>query len=122
MPNQQPDLRHNFAVLAMGRARGWFQPRRYLYRCIRCKWSFVVVAGWQCVITPLPDDDKTPLFSNEVVRRLESFAKGPCPAICSGHSPTVAGHGLPTAEKRADFIAANIASPNDLRPRLVKPK
>ena len=35
-------LRHNFAIWVMGRRPGWFKPQRYMYRCLRCKWAFMV--------------------------------------------------------------------------------
>ena len=35
-------LRHNYAIWVMGRRPGWFKPQRYMYRCLRCKWAFMV--------------------------------------------------------------------------------
>jgi hypothetical protein len=69
-------LRHNFAIWVMGRRPGWFKPQRYMYRCLRCKWAFMVnddhsgslrLAGEENVSAP------------ETRRRLESFVAGPCP-------------------------------------------
>ena len=39
------NLPHNFAIWVMGKRPGFFRPQRYMYRCLRCKWAFVVNDG-----------------------------------------------------------------------------
>ena len=73
-------LKHNFAIWVMGRRPGWFKPQRYMYRCLRCKWSFVVNDGRRGALRPIPENG-TPLTRDEVVARAETFAAGPCPAM-----------------------------------------
>lgn len=71
-------LRHNFAIWMMGRQPGWFKPQRYMYRCLRCKWAFMVNderSGSVRVAT----DTAQELSAAEEQRRLASFVEGPCP-------------------------------------------
>jgi hypothetical protein len=73
-------LPHMFAIRALDRLPGLFGPRRYLYHCARCKWSFIVNDGRRGVVTPI-DDKGAPLAHDEAVARATTFALGPCPAM-----------------------------------------
>jgi hypothetical protein len=71
---------HLFAIKVLDKLPGLFQPRRYLYHCARCKWSFVVNDGRRGALRLLAENgDK--LTREEVVARAETFAAGPCPAM-----------------------------------------
>jgi hypothetical protein len=96
---------HLFAIKVLDKLPGLFKPRRYLYHCARCKWSFVVNDGRRGALRPLSDNG-TPLTRDEVVARAETFAAGPCPAMrvlieaslhingngANGHVPADAAH------------------------------
>jgi len=70
-------LRHNFAIWVMGRKPGWFQPQRYMYRCLRCKWSFVINDERRGSVRVAAD---TPgMTAEEESRRIATFTDGPCP-------------------------------------------
>ena len=71
-------LKHNFAIWVMGRRPGWFKPQRYMYRCLRCKWAFVVNDEYRGSIRVAADKagEITPAESE---RRLATFNGGPCP-------------------------------------------
>src|SRR5277367_643033 len=69
-------LRHNFAIWVMGRRPGWFKPQRYMYRCLRCKWAFMVNDDHSGSLRVAGDKD---LSLAETGRRLASFVEGPCP-------------------------------------------
>ena len=71
---------HLFAIKVLDKLPGLFKPRRYLYHCVRCKWSFVVNDGRRGALRPIPENG-TPLTRDEVVARAETFAAGPCPAM-----------------------------------------
>jgi hypothetical protein len=71
-------LRHNFAIWVMGRRPGFFKPQRYLYRCLRCKWAFMVNDDHSGSVR-LALDETAALTSAETGRRLASFECGPCP-------------------------------------------
>ena len=71
---------HMFAIKALDKLPGLFKPRRYLYHCARCKWSFVVNDGRRGALRPISEDG-SPLTRDEVVARAETFAAGPCPAM-----------------------------------------
>jgi hypothetical protein len=73
-------MRHMFSIKALDRLPGLFGPRRYLYYCARCKWSFIVNDGRRGVLTPIADNG-TPLEPDEAVARAATFALGPCPAM-----------------------------------------
>ena len=73
-------LRHSFAIKVLGKLPGLFQPQRYAYYCVRCKWSFVVNDGKRGVITAL-DECNEPLYGVEAAKRLSTFADGPCPSL-----------------------------------------
>ena len=96
-------LPHLFAIKVLDKLPGLFKPRRYLYHCVRCKWSFVVNDGRRGALRPIPENG-TPLTRDEVVARAETFAAGPCPAMrvvaeaslrlngngSNGHAPALA--------------------------------
>jgi hypothetical protein len=71
---------HLFAVTALEKLPGLFKPRRYLYHCARCKWSFVVNDGRRGALRPIAENGE-PLTREEVVARASTFAAGPCPAM-----------------------------------------
>jgi hypothetical protein len=71
---------HLFAIKVLDKLPGLFKPHRYLYHCVRCKWSFVVNDGRRGALRPIPENG-TPLTRDEVVARAETFAAGPCPAM-----------------------------------------
>src|SRR5271167_2290605 len=71
---------HLFAIKVLDKLPGLFKPRRYLYHCARCKWSFVVNDGRRGALRPIAEDGRT-LTRDEVVARAETFAAGPCPAM-----------------------------------------
>lgn len=71
---------HLFAVKALDKLPGLFKPRRYLYHCARCKWSFVVNDGRRGALRPIAEEGVT-LTRDEVVARASTFAAGPCPAM-----------------------------------------
>jgi hypothetical protein len=71
---------HLFTVTVLDKLPGIFKPRRYLYHCARCKWSFVVNEGRRAAIRPIAEEGVT-LTRDEVVARAETFAAGPCPAM-----------------------------------------
>src|SRR5260221_2261162 len=74
------NLRHSFAIKVLGKLPGLFQPQRYAYYCVRCKWSFVVNDGKRGVITAL-DASGEALNGLEAVKRVSTFADGPCPSL-----------------------------------------
>ncbi len=71
---------HLFSIKVLDKLPGLFKPHRYLYHCVRCKWSFVVNDGRRGALRPIAEDG-TPLTRDEVVARGETFAAGPCPAM-----------------------------------------
>ena len=71
---------HLFSVKVLDKLPGLFKPRRYLYHCARCKWTFVLNDGRRGVLTPV-DDGIKPLARDEVAARAATFAPGPCPAM-----------------------------------------
>ncbi|HKN14639.1 MAG TPA: hypothetical protein VJX68_15735 [Candidatus Binatus sp.] len=77
---KETKMPHLFAVKVLDKLPGLFKPRRYLYHCARCKWSFVVNDGRRGALRPISDDG-TPLTRDEVVARAATFAAGPCPAM-----------------------------------------
>jgi hypothetical protein len=77
---QPTKMPHLFAIKVLDKLPGLFKPRRYLYHCARCKWSFVVNDGRRGALRPIAEDGRT-LTRAEVVARAETFAAGPCPAM-----------------------------------------
>jgi len=96
---------HLFSVKVLDKLPGLFKPRRYLYHCARCKWSFVVNDGRRGALRPIAEDGIS-LTRDEVVARASTFAAGPCPAMgvvaeahrrlngigSNSHAPTHAEH------------------------------
>jgi hypothetical protein len=74
--NTNNALRHNYAIWVMGRRPGWFKPQRYMYRCLRCKWAFMVNDHHSGSVRVAGDTD---INAAETQRRLASFIEGPCP-------------------------------------------
>jgi hypothetical protein len=75
-------LRHNFAIWVMGRRPGWFKPQRYMYRCLRCKWAFVINDERRGSIR-VAADKAGELTREEELRRIAGFTDGPCPGYQS---------------------------------------
>jgi hypothetical protein len=75
-----PETKHIFAIKILDKLPGLFKPHRYLYHCARCKWSFVVNDGRSGAINPV-DNDGNPLPDDESLKRIATFALGPCPAM-----------------------------------------
>lgn len=71
-------LRHNFAIWVMGRRPGFFKPQRYMYRCLRCKWTFMVNDEHRGSIR-VAADKAGEITAAEAERRLATFESGPCP-------------------------------------------
>ena len=71
-------LRHNFAIWVMGRRPGWFKPQRYMYRCLRCRWAFVVNDEYRGSIR-VAAEKAGEITASEAERRLVTFESGPCP-------------------------------------------
>lgn len=72
--------RHSYAIKVLGKLPGLFQPQRYAYYCVRCKWSFLVNDGRRGVVTAL-DESGQPLERIEAAQRVGTFTDGPCPAM-----------------------------------------
>ena len=70
--------KHNFAIWVMGRRPGWFKPQRYMYRCLRCKWAFIVNDEYSGSIR-VAADKAHEITAAEAERRLATFQGGPCP-------------------------------------------
>ena len=62
--------RHSYAIKVLGKLPGFFQPQRYSYYCVRCKWSFLVNDGRRGVVTALDASGK-PLERPEAAERAE---------------------------------------------------
>jgi hypothetical protein len=69
-------LKHNYHIEDLGRPHGWFRARRYRYTCIRCGWAFMV-ENWSGTVSALGPGNQ-PLPGPEGMRRLATFADGPC--------------------------------------------
>ena len=78
-------LHHNFAIWVMGRRPGWFKPQRYMYRCLRCKWAFVVNDEGRGSVRVAADRGE--ISRDEELRRIATFADGPCPGYQSAPVP-----------------------------------
>ena len=78
-------LRHNFAIWVMGKRPGFFKPQRYMYRCLRCKWAFMVNDDHRGALR-VARDDGLAVSAEEAQRRLATFERGPCP----GYQPAAA--------------------------------
>lgn len=73
-------MHHVFAIQMLDQLPGLFKPHRYLYHCVRCKWSFVVNDGQRGTITPV-DGDGNALAHDEALKRSATFALGPCTGL-----------------------------------------
>jgi hypothetical protein len=73
-------MHHVFSIQMLDQLPGLFKPHRYLYHCVRCKWSFVVNDGQRGTITPVDGDGKA-LEHDEALKRAATFALGPCPGL-----------------------------------------
>lgn len=71
---------HLFSVKVLDKLPGLFKPRRYIYHCARCKWTFILNDGRRGTLRPVADGIK-PLTHDEAVARAATFAAGPCPAM-----------------------------------------
>ncbi|HYL59939.1 MAG TPA: hypothetical protein VEU51_13805 [Candidatus Acidoferrales bacterium] len=101
-PETTATLGHIFAIRAIEKLPGLFKPRRYLYHCARCKWSFIVNDGRRGLITAV-SDKFTALDHDEAARRVATFATGPCPALeILTHAPIRANGSNGAAPVRAD--------------------
>jgi hypothetical protein len=76
----QMKMPHLYAIKVLDKLPGFFKPRRYLYHCVRCKWTFVVNDGRRGALRPIAEEGVT-LTRDEVVARGSTFAAGPCPAM-----------------------------------------
>ncbi len=84
-------LHHNFAIWVMGRKPGWFKPQRYMYRCLRCKWAFMVNDEHSGSVR-VADGTAGELNAAEEQRRLASFVEGPCPGYQAGSPEAEESH------------------------------
>ena len=89
--NSNNVLQHNFAIWVMGRRPGWFRPQRYLYRCLRCRWAFVINDERRGSIR-CAADRANELTHEEEVRRIATFADGPCPGVQEAAGNTQVSH------------------------------
>jgi hypothetical protein len=71
-------FRHNFAIWVMGKRPGFFKPQRYVYRCLRCKWAFVVNDEYRGSIR-VAADKAGDITVADAEQRLATFECGPCP-------------------------------------------
>jgi hypothetical protein len=78
LTNNDNRLRHNFAIWVMGKRPGFFKPQRYMYRCLRCKWTFMVNDDHRGDLR-VARDDGIEVSAEEAQRRLSTFESGPCP-------------------------------------------
>jgi hypothetical protein len=100
-------LRHNFAIWVMGRRPGFFKPQRYMYRCMRCKWAFVVNDEHSGSVRVAPDNQGE-LTPAETQRRLASFECGPCPGYQAALEQTEESNVIPLRrENRSAKTARN---------------
>jgi hypothetical protein len=83
LSNNDISLKHNFAIWVMGKRPGFFKPQRYIYRCLRCKWTFVVNDEYRGSLR-VARDDGVETNPEEALKRLATFEHGPCP----GHQQT----------------------------------
>lgn len=86
-------MRHEFAIKDLGAGPGWFQAHRYVYFCLCCRWTFLVVNRRGDAIAL--DEAGQPLPVEENLRRQASFALGPCEAASQGQP--IAASRQPTA-------------------------
>jgi hypothetical protein len=73
---QAARLSHNF-VVGPPRHSDLFGRAARLYMCARCKWRFEACGSKVVVL----NDDGSPIVGEESLRRFNTFAQGPCPAL-----------------------------------------
>ncbi len=81
-------LRHNFAVwpLKLSGNNGAIAASKtatHVYYCLRCRWKFAVRGR---LVAALDEADR-PLSGSESLRRVATFANGPCPSLLSTAAP-----------------------------------
>jgi hypothetical protein len=101
-------LRHNFAIWVMGRRPGFFKPQRYMYRCLRCKWAFMVNDDHSGSVRVAPDEVGA-LTPSETLRRLTSFECGPCPGYQTAIEQTEESNVIPMRRENRTARAAGNA-------------
>ncbi len=92
--NSNDGLRHNFAIWVMGRRPGFFKPQRYMYRCLRCKWAFMVNDEYRGSIR-VAADKAGEITEVEAERRLATFECGPCPGYQAAVEESQAANVIP---------------------------
>jgi len=74
------EMKHSFAVQPVRSPRskrGW--QGEFLCHCVRCKWTFQVNPESGSIIAF--NNVNEPLAGDEALKRVASFAAGPCPAF-----------------------------------------
>src|SRR5579862_4109075 len=101
-------LKHNFHVEDPGKPDG-FKAHRYRYTCVRCGWVFLV-ENWRVKICAL-DGQLNPWSEAEGIRRLATFAEGPCEPHDRGkrRPPNKPQPAPLKAVQRSDGLARTIA-------------
>jgi hypothetical protein len=72
------DMKHNFALQPLSDA-AFGSAREFLCHCVRCKWTFQVSPDRGTIVAF--NNVGEPLEGAEALRRIETFAEGPCPAF-----------------------------------------
>ena len=79
-PDKKSYPRHNFAMWVLGKKPGFFKPQRYIYRCVRCKWAFVVNDDYRGQVR-VAHENGAEIEPEEAQTRLATFHNGPCPGF-----------------------------------------
>lgn len=79
---KQKVLPHNFAIWVLGKKPGFFKPQRYIYRCVRCKWAFVINDDFRGQVR-VAHENGVEIDPEEALRRLATFKSGPCQGFVS---------------------------------------
>ncbi|HUA32663.1 MAG TPA: hypothetical protein VMA09_03615 [Candidatus Binataceae bacterium] len=116
MLSHPSEHRHEYVVKSLGRLPGLLKPHRYVYLCLRCKWTFVVNDGRRGVISAV-DHDLAPLPEHQATERLASFGAGPCPSLDILHHLPVRVHRPSPRLALVDRRATQERRP-DIRPSL----
>jgi len=82
MAPDKKNYRHNFSIWVLGKKPGFFKPQRYIYRCVRCKWAFVVNDDYRGQVR-VAHENGAEIDPKEALRRLATFQDGPCPGFVS---------------------------------------
>jgi hypothetical protein len=88
-PDKKTFARHNFAIWVLGKKPGFFRPQRYIYRCLRCKWAFVINDGQRGEVR-VAHENGAEIDPEEGLRRLATLSDGPCPGFISSSLRPVA--------------------------------